>query len=82
MKLTRKKIAYLGGADKNNSDITKKYERKIRTAIKGIKKLVFTQHGQKSAQLFTKAGPRTAGFELAPRVRRTSDHAAARQGRL
>ena len=56
VKLTRKKIAYLGGADKNNSDVTKKYERKIRTAIKGIKKLVFTQHGQKSAQLFTKAG--------------------------
>jgi hypothetical protein len=75
--LTRKKITYLVGADNNNSDVTKKHERETRTAIKGIKKLPIKQHGQESAQLFTEAGPRASGFELAPLVRRTRNHAAA-----
>ena len=70
------------GADNNNSDVTKKYERKIRTAIKGIKKLAFKQHREESAQLLTEAGPQAAGFELAPLVRRTRNHAAACHNRL
>jgi hypothetical protein len=81
-KFTRKKIAYLVGTNKNNITVTKKYVREIRTVMKGIKKLVFKQHGRESTQLFTKAGPRTAGLEPASRVRGTRGHAAARQNRL
>ena len=82
MKLTRKKIAYLVEADNNNSDVSEKYERETRTAIKGIKKLPIKQQGQESARLFSKAGPRAAGFELAPLVRRTRNHTAACHNRL
>ena len=75
VKLTQKKIAYLAGIDKNNPEVTKKYKREVRTAIKGIKKLAFKRHEQESARLFAKAGQLTAGLELALGARPTRDHA-------
>jgi len=79
VKLTRMKIAYLAGADKSNPEVTKKNEREVSTAIKGIKKLAFKRHIQESARLFTKAGQLTLGLEPAIGVGLTCGHAIARQ---
>ena len=75
MKSIRKKIAVLAGADKSNPEVTKKHEREVRTAIKGIKMLAFKRYGQVSTRLFAKAGQLTASLELALGARPMRDHA-------
>lgn len=75
VKLTQKKIAFLTGTDKNNSEVSKKYKREVRTAVRGIKKMASKRYRQESAWLFAKAGQLTAGCELALSVRPRCDHA-------
>jgi TPP-dependent pyruvate/acetoin dehydrogenase alpha subunit len=78
VKLIQKKIAVLAWADKSNPEVTKKHEREVRTAIKGIKKSAFKRYGQVSARLFAKAGQLTASLELALGGRPMRDHANRR----
>ena len=73
--LTQKRIAFLAGPDKSNSEVTKKPEREVRTAIKESKKLAFKRYGQVSARLFAKTEQLTAGHELALGAQLTRDHA-------
>ena len=75
MKMIQKKIAFLAGIDKSNPEVTKKYKRKVRTAVRGIKKMAFKPRGRKSARLFAKAVQLTAGLELALGARPRRDHA-------
>ena len=82
VKLIQKKIAFLAGGDKSNPEVTKKFEREVRTSVREIKKMAFKRYRQKSARLFAKAGQLTAGLELALGARQMRDHAAARQNRL
>jgi hypothetical protein len=75
VKLIQKKITDLVGTDKSNPEVTKKHEREVRTAIKGIKKLAFKRYGQVPARLFAKAGQLTVGLELALGAQPRRDHA-------
>jgi hypothetical protein len=63
VKLTRKKIAYLVGADKSNPEVPKKYKREVHPAVRGSRRWYSNDTDRR---LFTEAGPWTTGLELAP----------------
>jgi len=75
VRLIRKKITYLAGADKNNPEVTKNFIREVRTAIQGVKKLAFKRHGQEAARLFSEADQLTTELELALKANPMRDHA-------